>query len=195
VAKIVDNNEWEKVVQGVYTGFSIGGSYVKRWTDGASTRYTAKPAEVSIVDNPCMYGATFTMVKADGAFEYRGFAGASNQSSELDRLRVQVRAQMEELMTKVNALIESRATAARQSRFNPQGVEKSDVAAQELQKALANPVRFQPESSTGARFQTVHSIASGVRTAPGGRFVPDGFEKNDVAEQELKKSLNNPIRG
>src|SRR5579863_4247107 len=32
-AKIVDDDEWEKVVEGVYTGFSQGGRYVKRWTD------------------------------------------------------------------------------------------------------------------------------------------------------------------
>lgn len=81
IAKIVDDNEWQKVEQGVYTGFSIGGGYVKRWADGATMRYTAKPTEVSIVDNPCMYGATFTMVKASGAFEYRGFAGAPSSLS------------------------------------------------------------------------------------------------------------------
>ena len=32
-AKIVDDDEWEKVVEGVYTGFSQGGRYVKRWDD------------------------------------------------------------------------------------------------------------------------------------------------------------------
>src|SRR5579871_5311281 len=31
--KIVDDNEWEKVLEGVHTGFSIGGKYVKRWQD------------------------------------------------------------------------------------------------------------------------------------------------------------------
>ena len=36
VAKIVDDNEWKKVEEGVYTGFSIGGGYVKGWNDGAS---------------------------------------------------------------------------------------------------------------------------------------------------------------
>jgi hypothetical protein len=73
VAKIVDNNEWEKVQEGVYNGFSIGGSYIKKWADGNTVRYTAKPSEVSIVDNPCMYGAKFTMVKADGAVEEKDF--------------------------------------------------------------------------------------------------------------------------
>jgi hypothetical protein len=194
VAKIVDNNEWEKVVAGVYTGFSIGGSYVKKWEDGGATRYTAKPAEVSLVDHPCMYGATFQMVKADGAFEYRGFAGApSNQSGGMAELRQRII----ELGKVVEAYVARRA-AAQPTRFNTNGreVEKSDIVAQELEKALANgkPVTFETEASTSARFQTVESIGVGVRTAPGGRFVPDGFEKNDVAAEELNKALARPIR-
>jgi hypothetical protein len=73
IARIVDDGEWEKVQQGVYTGFSIGGEYLKRWTDGKYIRYTAKPREVSIVDSPAMPGATFSMVKADGTTEQRLF--------------------------------------------------------------------------------------------------------------------------
>lgn len=63
IAKIVDPETWSKVLSGVLTGFSIGGSYLNKWGDGQYTRYTAKPAEVSIVDNPCMPGAAFSMVK------------------------------------------------------------------------------------------------------------------------------------
>jgi hypothetical protein len=74
-AEIVDDAEWHKVKKGVYTGFSIGGSYVKRWTDEAGTRrFTAGPAELSIVDNPCVPTATFAMVKANGVEELTSFA-------------------------------------------------------------------------------------------------------------------------
>ena len=76
-AKIVDDNEWKKVEQGVYTGFSIGGSYAKRWSDfqnPGKIRYTAKPAELSIVDSPCIPSATFQMVKADGVTVTRSFS-------------------------------------------------------------------------------------------------------------------------
>ena len=66
-ARIIDDGEWEKVEQGVYTGFSPGGRYIKRWRDGNLTRYTAEPSEISIVDLPCIPSASFTMVKADGA--------------------------------------------------------------------------------------------------------------------------------
>ena len=74
-AKIVDDDEWRKVQEGVYTGFSQGGRYVKRWPDSDTglTRYTAEPNEISLVDLPCVPGATFEVVK-DGVVEKRAFA-------------------------------------------------------------------------------------------------------------------------
>jgi predicted Zn finger-like uncharacterized protein len=53
-------------------------------------------------------------------------------SSELAALRVQVRSQMDELAKKINGLIERRTAATPPARFNTNGVEKSDVAQQEL---------------------------------------------------------------
>jgi hypothetical protein len=191
VARIVDNNEWEKVQQGVYNGFSIGGSYVRKWADGNTIRYTAKPSEVSIVDNACMYGAKFTLIKSDGAFEYRGFAGTS--SSELAKLRVQVRGQLDELLKQINALQERRTAAAKSARFNTSGVEKMDVVNQELNKALANgkPVTFQVSESSSPRFQTVESVGSGRRVRSGAAFDTNGVEKSDTADAELRKALAN----
>jgi hypothetical protein len=75
-AKVVDDDEWKKVEEGVYTGFSIGGEYAKKWTDPNNSslkRFTAKPSEISLVDNPCVPTAHFTMVKADGVSEERPF--------------------------------------------------------------------------------------------------------------------------
>lgn len=77
--KVVDDDAWRKVEEGVYTGFSIGGDYGKRWPDPVYkgyTRYEAIPMELSLVDLPCIPGATFEMVKADGASELRKFAAA-----------------------------------------------------------------------------------------------------------------------
>ena len=75
--KIVDNNEWEKVEEGCYTGFSIGGSYVKKWSDPVNKdaiRFTADPVEISIVDSPCVPTAKFfEVVKADGVTEQVAF--------------------------------------------------------------------------------------------------------------------------
>lgn len=73
-AKIVDDAEWVKVQEGVYTGFSQGGTYEKRWTDAdGRIRYTAAPNEISLVDLPCLPQATFEMIKADGTSERRRF--------------------------------------------------------------------------------------------------------------------------
>ncbi len=72
-ARIIDDAAWQKCAQGVYTGFSIGGQYVKAWDDGEFVRFTAKPAEISVVDNPCVPSAHFTAVKADGSCEFRKF--------------------------------------------------------------------------------------------------------------------------
>ncbi len=74
-AKIVDDDEWRKVQEGVYTGFSQGGRYVKRWPDAETglTRYTAEPHEISLVDLPCVRDATFEVIK-NGVVEKRAFA-------------------------------------------------------------------------------------------------------------------------
>lgn len=77
-AKVVDDKEWEKVLEGCYTGFSVGGKYAKKWNetkDGLTIKkFTAVPNEVSLVDNPCVKSATFQLVKADGAEESVSFS-------------------------------------------------------------------------------------------------------------------------
>lgn len=87
-------------------------------------------------------------------------------STDLATLRVQVRTQFDELLKQINALQERRATATRPTRFQPGGVEKSDVASQELEKSLANGTRVGLHSSehdTPVRFLTAESVAPGVQ--------------------------------
>lgn len=75
-AKVVDDDEWKKVEEGVYSGFSIGGGYKKRWVceeNPGVMRFTPTIAEVSLVDNPCVPTATFEYIKADGGHEIRKF--------------------------------------------------------------------------------------------------------------------------
>ena len=73
--KVVDDDEWRKVTEGVYTGFSIGGEYVgekvaAKVGDAEVKRYVAKPSEISLVDNPCGPSARFfDVIKADGVVE------------------------------------------------------------------------------------------------------------------------------
>ncbi|NOG73766.1 hypothetical protein [Roseicella sp. DB1501] len=75
-AHIIDDNEWNKVDGGCYSGFSIGGAYAKCWPDAENpklTRYTPILKEISIVDRPCIPTAKFEYVKADGTSEMRKF--------------------------------------------------------------------------------------------------------------------------
>jgi hypothetical protein len=70
VMKIIDDQAWRKALEGVYTGVSIGGGYLKKWKDGDLTRYTPIIREISLVDNPCIPTARFAeLVKANGATE------------------------------------------------------------------------------------------------------------------------------
>ena len=64
-AKIVDDDEWRKVCEGVYTGFSQGGRYVKRWPDPRHEPHPLyrRAQEISLVDLPCLPDATFDVVK------------------------------------------------------------------------------------------------------------------------------------
>jgi hypothetical protein len=72
--KVVDDRAVKKVREAVYTGFSQGGAYQKTWKDKEGvTHYTARPTEISLVDNPCLISATFEFVRADGTSEMRKF--------------------------------------------------------------------------------------------------------------------------
>lgn len=67
--KVTDDKAWSDVQEGVLTGFSQGGKYVK--SPDANGRYTASPSEVSLVDNPCLGVCHFAYVRSDGAVEMR----------------------------------------------------------------------------------------------------------------------------
>lgn len=87
-AKIVDANEWQKVLEGVYTGFSVGGGYARKWKDEESglVRYTARPAEISLVDNPCIPTAKFAELhKADGSTELIKLHGRARSFADIYR--------------------------------------------------------------------------------------------------------------
>lgn len=80
-AHVIDSNEIAKVKKGVYTGFSVGGKYLKRWPDpmSNSVRYTADPHEISLVDVPAVPTAKFTMFKiSDTSDIEKGGKGSGN---------------------------------------------------------------------------------------------------------------------
>ncbi len=135
-AKIVDDDEWRKVTEGVYTGFSQGGRYVKRWPDEETglIRYTAEPHEISLVDLPCLPDATFEVVK-DGVVEKRAFAprveGAAPTptagSDDVARIDVQATPQTSEAFYKATNQLADAAIR----------LDRAEKEALRLQKALA----------------------------------------------------------
>ena len=70
---VSDDNDWKKVEDGTYTGFSPGGGYAKTWKEGPYTKYTPQIIELSLVDVPCQPGAGFECIKMDGTTEMRKF--------------------------------------------------------------------------------------------------------------------------
>ena len=60
--KVVDKEAWEKVKEGVYAGFSIGGKIVKQVGNRIKD---LKLSEISLVDRPANPDAVFAMVKID----------------------------------------------------------------------------------------------------------------------------------
>lgn len=61
-AKIVDDNAWNKVKQGVYKGFSIGGKSLEK-IEGIISKM--RLTEISLVDRPANPEATIELFKAD----------------------------------------------------------------------------------------------------------------------------------
>lgn len=88
-AKVIDDNEWNMVKAGAYTGFSMGGRYVNRAEKSDANgkvvkTYTADPVEISLVDKPCIPTAVFSVVKADGVTEERHFAESVQSEDGID---------------------------------------------------------------------------------------------------------------
>lgn len=106
-AKVTDDVDWAKCQEGDYTGFSVGGEYVDTWDDEVlkALRFEAKPAEGSLVDNPCVYGATFTAVKVGGATELRKFKGAPAPDTPVEKDAQAVADQAKGVLDQVKALL------------------------------------------------------------------------------------------
>jgi hypothetical protein len=62
VAKIIDNQAWEKVKEGVYNGFSIGGQVLKKVNNIIEE---LSLNEISLVDRPANPLSVFSLVKFD----------------------------------------------------------------------------------------------------------------------------------
>jgi hypothetical protein len=170
-AKIVDDDEWKKVVEGVYTGFSQGGRYVKRWPDPETelTRYTAEPQEISLVDLPCLPDATFEVVK-DGIVEKRAFA----KRTEAPAL---VQAAPGPLAEDVSAAAKQAAPAS-----EPRAPSEVPLALAKAAEALAEAMlklERSPAEGAGRRFPGVGRVDAAHRQARGPTPARQGSAARD----------------
>jgi hypothetical protein len=84
-AKVTAPEEQRNVREGIYTAFSIGAKYMKKWYDSTlkAVRWTAKPFEGSLVDIGAMPSANgFTYRTIDGTEETRAFDGGRHALRE-----------------------------------------------------------------------------------------------------------------
>lgn len=90
-AKVVDDIAWEKVVSGVYKGFSIGGKVLAR--DSKDKKIVTKLflGEISLVDRPCNPEARFDIWKAAAADPADPIAKATAALDKIDAAVTKVR--------------------------------------------------------------------------------------------------------
>ena len=99
--KVVDDGEWRKVLEGVYTGLSFGGQYVRRWEDGAAVRYTLQPQELSLADRPCVPSASIVeVVKSDGSVRNMVLKGRKTMNENVKKIDL---AEFGALISDINA--------------------------------------------------------------------------------------------
>jgi hypothetical protein len=170
-AHIVDDQEWAKVEAGVYTGFSPGGRYAKRWQDGDLKRYTADVAELSIVDVPCNPAAGFMMVKADGTEEEVEFviAKAYEPGNEATKARALEMAKSENP--------EADEADLKNLQKNYVGKARSDLIAEKADEELAELAK----ADAAAEDSTAEGDASNVASEGEGEQAPDRAAALDAA--------------
>ena len=90
-AKVVDDAAWEKVQEGVYKGFSIGGRVTGRADDDATKVTGLRLNEISLVDRPANPEALITLFKAAEQTPGETAQGLSDVVTSLESLIEQAR--------------------------------------------------------------------------------------------------------
>ncbi len=201
--KVVDDGEWGKVLEGVYTGFSQGGRYVKRWkdeNDSTKTRYISDPVEVSLVDLPCLPGAEFEYVKADGSVELRKFTTKETPMYEPTNEEVAARAtqiaksaggkwsdHIETAVTELKAEHASKAAGA----DAPAGDATAPAAAADASTVLEADASTDANKAKGAADPAGDEAAEeddGEGNGDGDEENDEGTEEADDAEEKKAKA-------
>lgn len=198
-AKVVDDDAWEKVKQGVYKGFSIGGRVTSR--DPADRRVITgiDLTEISLVDRPANPEAVIDVYKAALAKE-----GRRNSQADLARIQrvhdtaVELGARCAHAPAGADQAdaadaepdADDPAKAARSSDLAKHAslAERLDALAREVaaQRALLSKLAAEPAA---AKYQSAARVVDKTE---------DGVAKRDdepkTALDAIRKSHRNPIR-
>jgi hypothetical protein len=190
VAKIVDDDAWRKVEEGVYTGFSIGGGYARRWPDPGNPelmRYTPTLSEVSLVDNPALPTATFNVIKRDGSIECRKFLSPNEVPMTPDTLNTaDATAQAEPALPEILDLLDDLAWLEEVARQNSDYEIIACVAT--LQEYLREEYGVAEAGGASSAGYAAELAQSGAQSAPA-QDDTQKYARARIANAALAKQL------
>ena len=208
-AKIVDDAAWLKCIEGVYTGFSIGGRYVQIWPDGEFLRFTAQPVEISVVDNPAVPNAHFTAIKRDGSLEVRKFrkeesfeaaqlrSFGANETREDQIMKPEQEEKLDKAVTQSTSSLEKIGEIDRKLESLEAGLKELADAFRKFSEGFARS--FTPLDKRIARTSvTVSKEDDGRRPAGGGRGHAEHSAQSDADAgflEAMKSAHSNPTLG
>lgn len=143
-AKVVDDAAWEKVREGVYKGFSIGGRITERDEDDATKVTGLKLHEISLVDRPANPEAVITLFKAAETTPEESAEVLASVVTSLESLVEQSRTDREllgKLQDSVAELHESlgKISKAEETPMAEENVEKAETVEEVEKAAEATP--------------------------------------------------------
>jgi hypothetical protein len=192
--KVIDDAEWQKVEEGVYTGFSQGGRYLKRWPDPDEPeliRYTAEPVEVSLVDHPCLPEATFAVIKADGSTELRKFKADDRREAFSDASSQAQRSNPGEGRGDAGLLRRDAPRNDRPETHAKIGARHAKADKERIKQSHDLLVALDPDCCPGAHIP-------GANVDPDPQFLPQAGERGDTTEaddnEKLAKELDHALQ-
>lgn len=186
--KVVDDDAWVKVDEGVYTGFSHGG-HADYFTKDQKPWYTAYPSEVSLVDNPCLGVCHFAYVKADGAVEMRKV-----RDYELPRREGEMDVEtIRSLAKKLDAILEKEAKTKRVAGEDLSSSAFAYVGDPDDTSTWKLPIKFSSEEKTKshirnalARFNQTQGIPASEKAKVKAKIVAAAKKHGiDVSEDKI----------
>ncbi len=188
-AKIIDDEAWKMVAAGAYTGFSIGGRYLERWIDPNAPqvhRYTAMPAEISLVDNPANPDCHFRMIKEDGTTEDRKFNPAARPASappapphSRDGVRQRwIAADGSEHVTKAAALARNAALSAEKAQQATDDAIHADGPSTKAQEPAGGTRSSQPRDEIAGGPSTKAQEGDGSKPYGDVEYADDGLRSD-----------------